>query len=231
MVPSINLLRRRTGEVVRFAGRQWRICALSLRGILVEPVGQHHHAVDFTYQGNAPGFDAFLTDRLWTILNGGDAPYVVLSEAVRERVTRLRDSLRVASEQGIIPFSRTSGGITYLTFAGTLVNRAIALIANQPSYDAGDIALTVVQPIQWDSVPTDPSVYAPIFPLLFEPSSGQTLFQTLLPLPLQLHEFIQDWLRDETIPQVLVRLASAKACPINVALCNAFLSAAAALTP
>lgn len=218
VVPSINLLRLRVGDVVRFASRQWRICGLSLRGILVEPVEQQRHAVDFKYMGNAPGFDAFLTDRLWTILIGADAPYAVLGSTMRDRVIQLRDSLIKASDRGVIPCSRASRGVTYLTFAGSLVNRAIALITRQPEYDAGDIALTVTESIQWDTIPTDPQEYESVFPLLFEPSVSQTLFQTLLPHPLQLREFIQDWLRDEAIHLVLARLATSIALTVDASI-------------
>lgn len=57
----------------------------------------------------------------------------------------------------------------------------------------------------------EPNTYTPaafegVSHLLFEPSSEQSIYQQQLPPPLQLCEYLQDWLRDETIPQILSRL-------------------------
>jgi len=48
----------------------------------------------------------------------------------------------------------------------------------------------------------------PIFDLLSSRSPEQSIYQALLPEELQAREFLQDWLKDETVIRVLARLAS-----------------------
>jgi hypothetical protein len=79
-------------------------------------------------------------------------------------------------------------------------------MTKQLDYKADDISLSINCPINWQSIPTDPEDYKPIFHLLFEESSQKSIYQGLLPYELQLHEFVQDWLRDETIAHILARL-------------------------
>lgn len=96
-----------------------------------------------------------------------------------------------------------------------MVNKAVALITRQLEYKADDNSLLVTSPIDWKSIPTDPQAYEPIFHLLFEVSSEQSIYQTLLPSELQLREFVQDWLRDETVSDVLTRLVRSRLIKIE----------------
>ncbi len=114
-----------------------------------------------------------------------------------------------------IPYCHTTEGYQYLTFAGYLVNKAIALVTKKPTFEAGDFSLLVSSPIDWASVPQEPSGYEGIFPLLFESSLELSVFQQQLPSSLQLREYLQDWLKDETISKILKRLGQSKAKPIE----------------
>jgi len=43
----------------------------------------------------------------------------------------------------------------------------------------------------------------------------QSIFQRELPLQLQLHEFLQPWLKDDDVPNILKRLATAEPVEIS----------------
>ncbi len=205
-VPAINLLRVRYRDVVRFAGKRWHVQKASSDAIVLEPATGPGRTVDFMYPGGGIGFDAFLTDRMWRILLQEDFPLEELTPNLRTGIARARSVLGRNCRADHIPFIRTPEGIQYFTFGGHLVNKAVALIAGQLDYRAGDITLDVVSPIDWAHLPTDPNAYDRVFDQLFEATSEQSLFQSLLPLELQRQEFLQDWLKDESIPSILARL-------------------------
>ncbi len=77
-----------------------------------------------------------------------------------------------------------------------------------------DISLLVPLPISWRSIPCNQIGYESIFHLLFEASSEQSIYQSLLPPELQLHEFFQEWLKDEATPSILKRLVNST--PLNI---------------
>ena len=114
-----------------------------------------------------------------------------------------------------IPCKRTIEGCQYTTYAGYMVNKAIALFTNQRDYRAEDTTLTVTHPIAWQSLPIDPQSYESIFPLLFEASGDQSLYQTLLPHDLQRDEFLQAWIQDNTVREVLARLTRSETVQVE----------------
>jgi ATP-dependent helicase Lhr and Lhr-like helicase len=208
-IPATNLLRVIAGNHVRFAGQCWRIRAASPDGIAVEPIPASTRAIDFTYDGSGVRPDAFVLDRIWNVLYDDTAPLEILDMTLRARIEELRKNLRLACGANQIPFSRSTKGFHYITCAGYLVNKAIALVTNQRDYLAEDISLIVEHPVSWSTIPTDPETYERGFPMLFEPTD-QSLYQTLLPVDLQRQEFMQGWLKDASIRQVLFRLAHAE---------------------
>jgi ATP-dependent Lhr-like helicase len=216
-VPIINLIKLRFGSLVRFVGKSWRVNKVSLQGITLEPARQTRgNFVDFTYPGNwISSSDSFLADRMWNIIHSEILPSNVLTSDLLEKLTQTQVRLQTLCKIDQIPYVYSLQGVQYFTFAGYLVNKAIALITNQPEYTADNISLLVTSPINWKSVPIDPEAYELIFPLLFEASSDQSVFQKLLPTELQMHEFVQDWLKDQTVPKILTRLSNAT--PVRVA--------------
>lgn len=205
-VPADNLLRLRQGVLVRFAGQFWRVRKASIAGIILEPTQVQDKAIDFTYSGKPIGSDAFVCNRMWQIIHSEELPIDILSPHLRTSIEQVRDNIRQVCRFDEIPYSRLPEGICYFTFSGYLVNKAVALITKQLNYKANDISLLVRSPINWASVPSNPQAYDSVFHLLFEESAEQSLYQTLLPPELQLREFLQDWLKDETIGNILNRL-------------------------
>jgi ATP-dependent Lhr-like helicase len=214
-VPSINLLRLHRNAAVRFAGKCWRIEKMAQEGVRLQPTQPVRNALDFAYVGDKGHGDAFIADQLWQILHAEDFPFDILASGCRERVKEMRDRFRAHVSADQIPYVRSGDGIRYFTFGGFLVNKAIGLISKKAGFQAEDLSLLVPSPIDWSSIPSAPQEYEGVFHLLFEATSEQSVYQTLLPADLQLREYLQDWLRDDTIPRVLQRLTSS--APAGVA--------------
>jgi ATP-dependent Lhr-like helicase len=86
-----------------------------------------------------------------------------------------------------------------------LVNKAIGLSTGK-DFKADELTLWASSPIVWANIGDSPQAYEDFFPSLFEVSSDLSLYQSILPPELQLREFLQTWLKDETIPVALQRL-------------------------
>jgi len=151
---------------------------------------------------------------MWRLLHTEDFPSELLAPRLRELVSTARDRLRKACRETQIPYIRQIGGISYLTFAGYIVNKALSIKTGQldPKFD--DVLLTGTSQIEWNAIPPSPQGYEGIFDQLFESSSEQSIYQTLLPERFQVQEFLECWLRDRTIPEVLQRLSSST--PVQV---------------
>lgn len=213
-VPAMNLLRIHSGTTIRFAGKCWRVQKTSRNGILLQPTNSRRGALDFTYASSRFYTGAFVSDGLWQILHATEFPEDLFAASVRKRVVASREQLRRCCTRDQIPYVRSMDGIRYFTFAGYLVNKAVGLISNKPDFVADDISLLVSSPIDWSAIPSDPAAFEGVFHLLFEPSSEQSIYQQQLPPSLQLLEYVQDWLRDETVPQILSRLVHS--APVKV---------------
>jgi ATP-dependent Lhr-like helicase len=213
-VPALNLLRIRPGNIVNFAGKPWRVAKTSPDGIFLEPSAPSTGGMNFTYPGGALGFDSFLAGRMWRLIHGEDFPADVLSSPLRKMVLEARDQLRALCGADQIPVIRTSEGFRYFTFAGYLVNKAAALISNQTIFQASDVSIVAGSPIDWKTIPTNPEDYKKIFHALFEASSAQSVYQSLLPAEFQMREYLQDWLKDEGVKQSLIRLVNSETVKI-----------------
>jgi ATP-dependent helicase Lhr and Lhr-like helicase len=214
-VPADNLLKLRQGVLVRFSAQIWRVCKVSIESINVEPAQDKGSAIDFTYYGRGIKSDAFICNRIWQIIHSEELPFDILYPSLRKGLQQTINSLLHSCRCQQIPYNRSPQGIRYFTFGGYLVNKAIAILTKQLYYEVNDISLLVNVPINWELIPINPQAYKQIFHLLFEVSSEQSIYQTLLPPELQLHEFIQDWLKDETVAHILKRLNSSQAIEIQ----------------
>jgi len=64
-------------------------------------------------------------------------------------------------------------------------------------------------------VPKDPILFESIFADLFEMNESQSIYQRLLPMDYQLREYLQEWLKDQTIPGILSRLNNANTVAVD----------------
>jgi len=217
-VPAINLIRTGSGAVMRFAGKNWVVQRASRDGVTVLPASTGRGAVDFVYPGTGPPTDAFLPNRMWQLLYENDLPIDTLSRELLDHVSAFRDYLRARCTECQIPCFPRDRGTLYFTFAGYLANKAVGLSTGR-DFRADELALWASEPIQWASIGISPEDYETFYPFLFEASSDSSLFQSMLPADLQLREFLQMWLKDETIPLALQRLRTST--PVAVDPCFA----------
>lgn len=205
-IPQINLLRIHAGDVIRFAGKRWQVKRATVEGIEVDLPRGRRQAVDILYPGSGMGADGFVLGVVWDMLHQETFESELYAPTNRSRMQALWRSIQDLTPTDSIPFCRRPEGYTYITFAGNLVNKAIALITSQPDFRAEDTLLTCATRIDWNSIPSDPEAYEPVFGHLFQSGTEQTFYQTLLPVKLQRDEFLQMWLRDSTICTQLQRL-------------------------
>jgi len=219
-VPEINLLKLSKGSIVRFHGKYWRVKKLSPGVIHLEPTENRKNPVDFTYPGNSRTTDPYILDEAWKILNS-DLDYNRLFEGkVGNYFNTLRTIARESFKESSIPCCRSLNSTRYYTFGGLLVNRAIALIQDHYDFEADDISIVVNSPIHWNQLSDDPQEYERIFPKLFDKAISQSLFQMLLPLNLQHHEYLQYWLKDAATRNILTRLKHSSPVEISQELVN-----------
>ena len=216
-VPAINLLRANPGTVVRFAGKNWVVQRATRDGIAVLPASSARGAVDFVYPGKGPATDAFVPNRMWSVLHQAELPPDALSPDLIDPVVNFRNRLRSCCNQNQVPCLQRDGGILYFTFAGYLVNKAIGLSTGK-DFKADELTLWATAPIQWANVGSTPEAYEQFFPSLFEVASDLSIYQSVLPADLLLKEFLQMWLKDETIPLALQRLRNSTAVAVGAGL-------------
>lgn len=209
-VPAMNLLRIQGIACVRFAGKCWQLKKVSREGIHLQPSRTIANAIDFSYGGSGVALESNNIDRVWRLIHSDELALELFAKELRKKLRRFRDKVRRTCSENQIPYSRSSEGIRYFTFAGYLINRAIGLYSRKPDFKADDLSLLVPSPIDWDSIGIRPSDYEDFFHLLFEASTGQSIYQKQLPLDLQEREYLQPWLKDETIGHILARLVGAE---------------------
>lgn len=205
-IPQINLLRIHTGNLIRFAGKVWEVRQITPEGIHVDFPRNRRQATDILYPGGGMGADGFVLGHIWNLLHQEEFEFDFYATKDRARISTLVQSFRELTSYDSIPFCRGSQGYTYLTLAGSLINKAVALFMSQPEFHVEDTLLVCTTQIDWGSIPTDPEAYEPVFSQLFHSGTEQTFYQTLLPFQLQRNEFLQMWLHDPTIRFHLRRL-------------------------
>jgi ATP-dependent Lhr-like helicase len=213
-VPAANIFFLDRGAFVRFAGRVWRIQKLSPEVIELEPAEQHGPVQDFRYFSRGVRLDPFVTGRMWDLLHSDSWPPGLFTQALAERMNEVKRAFGAACGPHQLPYVRTPEGYRYLTFAGDLVNRAIAAYARDPQIEVDAISLKTCLPISWSSIPTDPASYLSVLDDAFRDKGEQSLFQVLLPEELQRREKMQQWTRDVHICEVLERLRASQ--PVRV---------------
>jgi len=223
-VPATNLLRIHRGSEVRFAGKCWRVQKASREKILLQPAPPGD-AMDFTYTSGGVGTDTFVANRVWQLLHAEEFPEDLFALSLRRTVGEAKARLQSACAINQIPYVRSADGIRYFTFASYLVNKAVGLISRKAGFKASDTSLLVPSPIDWAAIPSEPAAYESVFPLLFEASSEQSLYQSLLPLELQLREYLEDWLKDKAVADALLRLVGSSPVTVDSACIVFFLGA------
>jgi ATP-dependent Lhr-like helicase len=214
-VPLENLLRLRQGIAVRFAGAQWQVKELARDGIRLEPMRGATKPVDFCYSSPGPSADPSIINRVWRLIHQQEQDEHLFEHELAMQVDGFARQLRRVSAESDIPYIAGPDGFSYLTFAGSLVNRAVGLYTRDPDFEADDVSLLASAPIDWSSLPTDPERFEDVFDLMFDETGAQTIFQQQLPQSLQRREHLETWLKHPAIANALRRLSHARAVPLG----------------
>lgn len=217
-VPHFSLEKIELEDYVRVAASQWKVTNITDEGVELFPAEPPPgvETKTFQYAGKGMGFETFLNEAMWSMIHAKEFPEELFVGELRMQMKQAREDSQILCDFNQIPQCQGDPGLLYYTFAGKLVNEAIALIAQQENFRAGDHWLQVGSPIDWKSIPTDPADYEPVFESMFHPSMDQSIFQQMLPADLQVREYVQEWLKDEAVPRVLKRLAEAE--PVEIPL-------------
>jgi ATP-dependent helicase Lhr and Lhr-like helicase len=82
-------------------------------------------------------------------------------------------------------------------------------------FKADELTLWSNVTIDWAGIGDTPEAFEAVFPSLFEVSSDLSIYQSMLPLELQLREFLQIWLKDETVRKALLRLRASTSVAVH----------------
>lgn len=214
-IPASNLLRIRTGAIIRFAARNWQVRGVRPETIDVEPSSQSP-GLEITYGGEKPPIDPGIVGQMLKLLEAG-APMLAMSATERKWFDQTTQRLGLHVCGNRIPLARDQSDYCYLTFAGKLVNGVVARWARLSSFDAGDIMLRAREPINFSSLPTDPGALQSIAIEVMQIPDNLTIFQSLLPVELLELELIDIWLKTPIFARSLKRLRQARVAEVPMA--------------
>ena len=210
-IPRTNLLRLRRGITFRFGGRRWRICEIDSTSIQVEPTTSKANGIELTYGGSGH-------KRAWTHFSAGGSG-VSYSYSLRNnqpwsaalgRVLRPSWSCYSFGVYGEwLPWSRTVTGFRYYTFGGVELNQVLVSLVAQPGASAVDTWIEAPNKIDWDSLELDRQKLLPHAREAFTASDEQTFYQQMLPVNLQIEEWLEGWLKNDDINDALAALSQA----------------------
>jgi len=210
-LPEVSLAKAEEGTHVLFAAKKWTIQKIEEYAVHLVPAPPGVHASVFSYIGGKLRFDAFLTDKMWSLIHDREFPYHLLHKDLQAEIDMARSAALALFSVDEIPYTEDGDIIRYYTFGGFLVNTAIALLHGQHTRrSVTDCYLEVQTPVDWESLPSDPSEFESVFPGLAKRQGRRSFFQALLPPKLQVREGIQEWVCDEAIGKVLQRLRRSK---------------------
>jgi hypothetical protein len=83
-------------------------------------------------------------------------------------------------------------------------------MAGQPDAGIDEVSIWVPHEIDWAKLPADPTAYIRFASDLVSDPDRLTLFQNRLPRDLLEREFLQSWLKNRAIADILTRLSNAR---------------------
>lgn len=206
-VPRLNLVKIRPGTRVRFAGRQWVVRFLDPAYIEVESSSGKGESVELSYGGKAAGgLDAFHAQLLHDSIFELDKSTASMSDSAWALVEPLLDKVRSQVGKDSLPYERTTRGFRFYTFAGDLANKAIVKWFGVDAEMESDLTIISNKLLDWHRLPTDSSALLSQAEEVFTTSAGQTVFQQRLPVKMQREEWLQEWIQDQSISDVLKRI-------------------------
>lgn len=214
VIPATNLLRLLPGMSMRFAGRFWRVRRVRPEIIEVEPSRQRS-GVEVIYSGSKAPLDPTNVEEMLRILESGISGNAIAS-GTREWFLGKARAVRRYVGWDRIPTSRDGLGYHYFTFAGQVVNGAIARWSGSPSFEAGEIELVTEQAIDFSALPEDASELEPFACQTLRLPESLTIFQLALPPELLERELAEIWRKTPVFQRSLSRLRDARVLPAPI---------------
>ncbi|GHS93968.1 ATP-dependent helicase [Planctomycetales bacterium] len=208
--PAENLLRWRDGDKIAFAGRAWKIKRITPAEAKLEIAADRNGTVEIYYGGNKPAIAPADIDRIWRVLHGEPVPGEIWTRNFAAAMVESQNAIKTHCALNELPYCATTDGVLYFTFAGEIINRALAKMAGATKAQANDFCLEVAAPLDWKNIAADSAAYADCFRQLFDAPAGRSYFQELLPIELQQREFLEPLLKDPAIPRILTRLRNSR---------------------
>jgi ATP-dependent Lhr-like helicase len=209
-IPFKNRFTLDAGDTVRFAGRVWTVNSFKRGGIQLEPCLGRNASKEIKYGGKGIARAPEAIDGIWRMLHNPAPNLSIFSKQLRTQVAALAESVRDRHTPSDLPFVRTGESIRHFTFAGELVNKAICRMAGQPDAGIDEVSIWVPHEIDWAKLPADPTAYIRFASDLVSDPDRLTLFQNRLPRDLLEREFLQSWLKNRAIADILTRLSNAR---------------------
>lgn len=222
-VPDVNLMLFDEGKLVRFIGRNWRVAERGDRFIRLEPSSTKARA-DFRYGGEKARFDQYLIDMMWSsVFDDAAGADDIADAALRRRYDTWRGMLHEDCSVDSIPYYSDAGGrFHYLTCAGRVANSCLAAYNKLPVENASDFGIVSPSALRWTTIPDDPARLLQFVTPQLDGVAKQTLFQTLLPTPVQIDEAREPWLKSPSTVSILSRLQSGKPVKVDPVLLEPF---------
>jgi ATP-dependent Lhr-like helicase len=206
-VPRVNSLKFKAHDMVRFQGKCWKIQKITPNEIVLQVNARDHDATTFYYDGSSVQIDPYIIERSWQIIHSETNHDEILLRDLISIIREFRSDFQKHFTYYDIPYCSHNNKWKYFTFAGSLVNKAIALYHNQTDFEVDDFCLSVKHKLKFSNIPSSPSDFSPFFEDLYEKTSNQSIYQQELPIDMQKHEYNQEWLNNHTIAHILERIS------------------------
>lgn len=210
-LPVSNLARLASGSVMLFANQKLHVESADVRRIVVRPTSQPA-TVEVRYGSGRRPQDVTTLERALALfgdpeLDGSDYLQTHTSNRVRRATMGMQNA---GLRRGSLLWARADNYYVYLTFAGELVNRLLAVwLEGKPPARGDDYLLQVDQPLPIAQLPSSAGL-APLLPMAQRSSDDLSVYQQYLPDDLRLAEFRGSFLESQAIQRALDRLRSAQ---------------------
>jgi ATP-dependent Lhr-like helicase len=212
-IPRMNIVYFKQGDVILFGGKKWKIKKIDKYEVKLDKTDSKKEPNEILYFTPASKYFSFLINHAWKMICSQSFNLSFLSEEIKKKIIELQTTFQYNERQ--IPFYQTDDGFCYYTFAGEKINEAI-ILSQKLEASASEYTIFSVQPIDFSKISASPEAYLPLVPKLYSERGNDTLFQTLLPSYLYLHEKEQEWLNDTNTKHVLQRLAHSQLVEMTI---------------
>jgi ATP-dependent helicase Lhr and Lhr-like helicase len=207
-VPATNLPKLLPGAVVRFSGGRFEIRQVHRDGVELAPT-QAAVTAELTFGRGHRRADPTTLEQMVRHLEGDLAWGTLLNRRTEASVASAIADLRRSGFRAdvILAEPQADGSLRYLTFAGEVMNKAIAAWSGVGTVGAvSDTCLQVDGRVVYSRLPADHAELLPFLDVAMPADEDLTVFQQLLPAAHRAAEFRELWLRSQSVPRCLARL-------------------------